>query len=102
MTSSQKTSSTATWDYQTVRKLIHECLKPKFIEFGLDPLSVDDHENLLELGVLDSFGIVELIAEVETLTGLDGDLGAERLQVKDEFEMFPSITRLTLAFVCEE
>ena len=63
MTSGQKTSTTVTWDYQTVRMLIRECLKPKFIEFGLGPSSVDDNEDLLALGILDSFGIVELIAD---------------------------------------
>ena len=87
------------WHYDAVRTLVRKYLEPKFTTFGIDPSSVGDNDDLSLRGILDSYGIVELITEIEAHTGLNADLSAERLHIGGEAEMFPSITRLTLAFV---
>ena len=95
----QDKSDSQPWHYDAVRTLVRKYLEPKFTAFGIDPSSIGDNDDLSLIGILDSYGIVELITEVEAHAGLNADLSAERLHIDGETDMFPSIARLTLAFV---
>ena len=55
-----------------------EALAPRFQEVGLDPDAATDDFDLLENGIVDSLGLLELIADLEERFGLEIDFeGAE-------------------------
>lgn len=67
-----------------VRSALLETLAEPLAAVGLDPASVPDDLDLLAAGVIDSFGLLELIAALEDRFGtpLDfADLAAEDLTV---------------------
>ncbi len=58
---------------------------------GLDPASVDDDFDLLESGLIDSLGLLELITQVEEEFGLEVDfeeMDPERLTIVGPFSRF--------------
>lgn len=65
-----------------VRGVIVASLAPQLLQIGIDPESVPDDIDLIARGVVDSLGLLELIAEVEDRFGLELDFeGAEPEQL---------------------
>lgn len=75
-----------------VRAFILEHLRGPLLRTGLEPSDVPADYDLLDNGVTDSFGLLELIGEVEERFGIEVDF--ERL----EPEEIPRIDRLA-AFI---
>ena len=60
------------------RTHILKFLEPKLERAGIPKDQVTDESDLLELGILDSFDVVALFADVEQVLGIDADvLGAD-------------------------
>ena len=59
---------------KSVRALILSHLEQSIIELGLEPSTIPDDFDLLTSGVIDSLGIVELVAAVEQQLGNTVDL----------------------------
>lgn len=71
-----------------VRAFVLEDLAPQFAEHGVDPATVGDDYDLLTSGIIDSFGILELIADVNERFGIEIDfeeLDPEGLTILGEF-----------------
>ncbi len=61
-----------------VRAFMIEAITPRLREIGHDPATTADDLDLLEAGIVDSLGLLELIAEVEDRFSLEIDFeGAE-------------------------
>jgi acyl carrier protein len=58
----------------SVRSLILARLEQAIVDIGLEPSALTDDFDLLTSGVIDSLGIVELIAAIEQELGLALDL----------------------------
>jgi len=74
-----------------VRAHVLQWLAEPLSEAGIDPASVSDDLDLLDAGLIDSFGILELIAEVEQHFGVEIDfdrLDPEGLTVLGTFAGF--------------
>lgn len=61
------------WTKSEIRDLILEFCEDKFTAVGVSSGEINDNSDLYELGVLDSFGIIELLAAIENRTGLIGN-----------------------------
>jgi acyl carrier protein len=59
--------------FEEVRAFILEDLVEPLAELGLSPEEISDDFDLLTSGVIDSLGLLELIAEVNERFGLDID-----------------------------
>lgn len=57
-----------------VRKALTERLGQRLVRLGLSPAELTDDLDLVRSGVLDSLGFVDLIADLERLTGKQVDL----------------------------
>lgn len=55
--------------------LMLEVLKPRLDAAGLNAADLDHTTNLVELGIVDSLGFLELASEVENRSGRTLDLG---------------------------
>jgi acyl carrier protein len=56
-----------------VRTYLFEQLEPRLRDVGLQPGSLTDETDLFEAGVIDSLGIVELVALVSDRYGIDDE-----------------------------
>ena len=56
-------------DTEAVKKQLHAFIEESFLYLKPD-LQLSTSDNLVELGVIDSLGFVELVEEVQTLYGL--------------------------------
>ncbi|MBF0198759.1 MAG: acyl carrier protein [Planctomycetes bacterium] len=56
-----------------LRQTILKKLEPGCTQIGLQLDQVDDHDNLIELGIMDSVGFLEFISELETELGISID-----------------------------
>jgi len=77
-----------------VRDYVLLSLAEPLADSGLDPAAVPDDLDLLDAGVIDSFGILELIAGVEEHFGVEIDfdeLDPEGLTVLGTFASFVAI-----------
>lgn len=61
-------------EYGPLREILLDILKPDFERAAVDVATLDDEENLLGLGVIDSFGILVMITDFEKRTGIKIDL----------------------------
>ena len=61
-------------DYRSLRNVLLDILKLDLVRAEIDVDSFDDEENLLRLGVIDSFGLLAMITEFEKRTGIKIDL----------------------------
>jgi len=59
---------------QELRSLVLKLLTPKFDRAGIDVDGFDLDTDLYESGIIDSFDLVELLADVEDATGLTARL----------------------------
>jgi acyl carrier protein len=76
---------------ETVRRLVLERLAEPLGRLGLRPDQVPDDFDLLTSGLIDSFGLVELITDVEERFGLEVDfeqLDPEGLTVIGSFSRY--------------
>ena len=76
---------------EQVRDFVLGDLGDAFAEHGIDPATVGDDFDLLTSGVIDSFGILELIASVNEHLGIEIDfeeLDPEGLTVLGEFSSY--------------
>ena len=74
-----------------VREFVLADLADQFAEHGIDPSTVGDDFDLLTSGVIDSFGILELISAVNERFGIEIDfeeLDPEGLTVLGEFSAY--------------
>lgn len=62
----------------TIKKRVWDYIESNFL-FGVDAKTIDDDQSFLELGVLDSTGVIELVSFLEETYGI---------HVEDE-EMIP-------------
>ena len=82
MASQQKTNN---FD---VKAIIIDWLQPKLVDVGSNLESVSDSQDLYELGAVDSFDFVELVAKIEEKTGIRANLdtiGDKRFVMSIEF-----------------
>ena len=68
MASQQKTNN---FD---VKAIIIDWLQPKLVDVGSNLESVSESQDLYELGAVDSFDFVELVAKIEEKTGIRANL----------------------------
>ena len=94
-----ESADTGEWTADALRNLIRKNLESGIRESGMKPDAVGDDDDLFAMGIVDSYGLVELVVAVEGATGLRADLGAENLEVEGEIDLFPSINRLCMAFM---
>ncbi len=76
---------------EQVRGFVLSHLGDAFAEHGIDPATVGDDFDLLTSGVIDSFGILELIAAVNAHFGIEVDfeeLDPEGLTVVGRFSAY--------------
>ncbi len=76
---------------EQVRAFVLADLADAFAEHGIDPATVGDDFDLLTSGVIDSFGILELISSVNEHFGIEIDfeeLDPEGLTVLGEFSAY--------------
>ena len=59
---------------EALRDTVLRILTPRLETLGLDPREIRDDTGLIELGLVDSFGFLDLLLEVESETGLEVDL----------------------------
>ena len=57
-----------------VKAIIIDWLQPKLVEVGSNLESVSESQDLYELGAVDSFDFVELVAKIEEKTGIRPNL----------------------------
>ncbi len=81
-----------------IRDAIRRALAPPIAAAGLSDAEVDDELDLIAAGILDSYDLVDIIVEVESLSGLKADLTSDRMKIDGEVDFFASVTRLVLAF----
>jgi acyl carrier protein len=77
---------------ESVRSRLRDLLAPRLQQLGLSQREVKDHLSLTQSGILDSFAMMELLAQAEEAFGVQLDLGAL------EIEGFTTINGLTEAF----
>jgi acyl carrier protein len=58
---------------EEVRSFLLERLEPRLLEAGIDVATLQDDTDLLADGVIDSLGVVELIAVVSDRYGIEDD-----------------------------
>ena len=78
-----------------IRAFVLENLADAFAENGIDPAAVGDDFDLLTSGVIDSFGILELIADVNEHFGIEIDfeeLDPEGLTILGQFSDYVART----------
>lgn len=63
-------------DTKALRAVVLEVIGPRLLAAGLSPETVDPKSNLIEIGVLDSFSILEAMMEIEEKAGVSADLAA--------------------------
>jgi len=76
---------------QQVRAFVLETLAAPMAESGVDPATAGDDLNLLTGGIIDSFGLLELIAAVNERFGVEvdfEDLDPEGLTVLGTFSAY--------------
>ena len=76
---------------EEVRAFLLECFSEDLPGKGLDPSQAPDDLDLLMEGIIDSFGILEMISEVESRFGIEVDfehLDAEDLTVIGPFSRY--------------
>jgi acyl carrier protein len=56
----------------TIKKTVWEYIENNFF-FGVDAKTIDDDQSFLELGVLDSTGVIELVSFLEETYGIQVD-----------------------------
>jgi acyl carrier protein len=74
-----------------VRAYVLETLAGPLAEKGVDPATIGDDYNLLAGGIIDSFGLLELIADVNDHFGVEidfEDLDPEGLTVLGTFSAY--------------
>lgn len=84
-------SAAATPTAADVRAFVLANLAGAFADNGVDPATVGDDFDLLVGGIIDSFGILELIADVNEHFGIEIDfeeLDPEGLTVVGEFSAY--------------
>ena len=57
-----------------VKAIIIDWLQPKLVDVGSNLESVSESQDLYELGAVDSFDFVELVAKIEEKTGIRANL----------------------------
>ena len=57
-----------------VKAIIIDWLQPKLVEVGSNLESISESQDLYELGAVDSFNFVELVAKIEEKTGIRANL----------------------------
>ena len=57
-----------------VKAIIIDWLQPKLVEVGSNLESISESQDLYELGAVDSFEFVELVAKIEEKTGIRANL----------------------------
>jgi acyl carrier protein len=62
--------------YEQLREIALDELRGALERRGLNPARLDDGMDLLAAGVIDSFGFIDLVAAMETRSGLGIDLAA--------------------------
>ena len=58
-----------------LRSMILELLAPKFAGVQLEAGQISPDEDLYEIGVVDSYDVVELLSEITQKTGIEADIG---------------------------
>jgi len=74
------------------RALIEFIKGPLFVRHGAGPMEVDESTPLFETGVIDSLGIIDLLAFVETATGRPVPMR------KIDMRFFGTVNRISHAF----
>lgn len=64
------------YSYDDLREVITNCLGDRLTALGLVETGLDDSVDLLETGIVDSFGFLDLLDAIETHTGIQVDLMA--------------------------
>jgi acyl carrier protein len=77
---------------ESVRRQLRDLLAPRLLQLGLSQREVKDGLSLTQSGILDSFAMMELLAQAEEHFNVQLDLGA--LEVAD----FTTLTGLSRAF----
>ena len=62
--------------YQHVRSVVISSLSDAILKAGYDPATTPDSFNFLQRGVIDSFGFMDLLEELEDKLGISIDLTA--------------------------
>jgi acyl carrier protein len=61
--------------YNDIRQIALDFIQTELERNGLTAENLDDETDLLATGIIDSFGFLDLISEIEDCTGLPLDLG---------------------------
>jgi len=64
------------YSYADLRNVITNALKERLTARGLIDKELDDTADLLETGIVDSFGFLDLLDAIESQTGIEIDLMA--------------------------
>ncbi len=60
--------------YESLRSIVLDALKAHCIDHALDVTALDAHADLLQSGVLDSFGFLDFVEDVQQRSGIAVDL----------------------------
>ncbi|MBM3506211.1 MAG: acyl carrier protein [Alphaproteobacteria bacterium] len=60
--------------YDGIRSIVLDALKTHCLDRALDVGALDAHVDLLQAGVLDSFGFLDFVEDVQQRTGISLDL----------------------------
>ena len=63
-----------TYGYNELREMVLEIIAHKIEAAGLNRQEFDDGIDLLQSGLIDSFGFLDLVAEIENRSGIEIDL----------------------------
>jgi acyl carrier protein len=61
------------WNQDAINVLIKDILSKNLEQAGVSVDEIDDDEDLYASGILDSYGLVDLLSEVEQKTGLEAE-----------------------------
>jgi acyl carrier protein len=61
--------------YQDIRLIAVDFIRPDIERLGMSVDDFDDETDLLATGIIDSFGFLDLISEIEEKSGLSIELG---------------------------
>lgn len=90
------------WNQESVRTLIKEILARNCEQIGMSLADIGNDDDLYASGTIDSFGLVELLVELEDRTGLEAELHMAILKndvTDDASPLALSINQLSQALV---
>ena len=65
------------WNQENLQKLILNILEPKLQYANMNISDIGHNDDLLAIGVVDSFDVVEVLTELEHKTGITADMEGE-------------------------